>query len=484
MITCITPTGDRPEQFKLCYAYMKRQTKIPDQWIIVDDGKTPMDMTNYSDPWIKYVRREPTQFDPKHTLRVNLLEAIKHIEHDYILIIEDDDWYAPEYIANTFALFSTGAELVGQKGSIYYSIPSKSYKINNNTAHGSLFQTGFTKSVVPMLKMICETIQTPFVDLNLWRLFRGKTNLTRPLKVDSIGIKGLGGRPGQTSSHTLVSMSYAKDPQLEKLIKWIGQDYLNYHKMRAEDKEESKSLPHGVRVLGNGMMGIPRHNAEIERWMDARYIRKYNCLMWSPVSNGGKPLADFKKYFTGPTCYFVGKGPSLDHLTAEDFKEVDAPIFAINEAIHKVESLDIPNQIFCLQLDASLGNTCVPKRGIIFIAPHANHKLIGVENKVVFIPEDYGHTMHSLSIECAIAIVRSFQTVTNYNLLCFDSCFANVADRSTYDKLNYAECIGYKPTKGGDPKRFLGHRVKIVKACGVRAKVNFLMPTGSTLPQT
>ena len=59
-ITLITPTGDRPLAFALCQNWMRKQTVLPFQWVVVDDGKIPMK------PYVpmEYVRRKPHPNDP------------------------------------------------------------------------------------------------------------------------------------------------------------------------------------------------------------------------------------------------------------------------------------------------------------------------------------------------------------------------------------------------------------------------------------
>lgn len=53
------------------------------------------------------------------------------------------------------------------------------------------------------------------------------------------------------------------------------------------------------------------------------------------------------------TVYIVGKGPSLDDLTKEDFDEFpNAPIICINESVHAIEKLDLhTDRLFCIQHD-------------------------------------------------------------------------------------------------------------------------------------
>ena len=90
-VSVITPTGDRPECFELLRRWVVHQTLRPAQWIVVDDGKTPM----HPIPEATVIRREPHPDDPACTLGKNLEAALAHVLHDKIIIMEDDDWYGP-----------------------------------------------------------------------------------------------------------------------------------------------------------------------------------------------------------------------------------------------------------------------------------------------------------------------------------------------------------------------------------------------------
>ena len=78
-VTLITPTGDRPQCFRLCEHWMRRQTYDGTvQWIVVDDGHSPTRATQGQ----IYIRREPQEGDPPHTLCANLRLALPRVAHD------------------------------------------------------------------------------------------------------------------------------------------------------------------------------------------------------------------------------------------------------------------------------------------------------------------------------------------------------------------------------------------------------------------
>jgi hypothetical protein len=162
-ITAITPTGDRPLAFELCKRWMAGQTRKPDQWIIVDDGKEPIPRFVDRDfnplELFCYVRREPRRDDPSFTLDLNLKAALPHIDGDKILIIEDDEYYAPGYIAE-MARRLDSFEVVGICQSKYYHLPTGGYRQIGNTGHASLAETGFRKSFLPFFSLTRANLST------------------------------------------------------------------------------------------------------------------------------------------------------------------------------------------------------------------------------------------------------------------------------------------------------------------------------------
>jgi len=227
-ITAITPTGDRPLAFALCQHWMKNQTIQPDQWIVVDDGKVPLR------PFIpmQYIRREPCRTDPKHTLIENLEAAIPYIKGSEIIIIEDDEYYAPGYIER-ITLELKKHEVVGMGKSRYYHLPTGGNRQINNLGHASLAETGFRRSFLPEFIDLLKN-KGSFLDLNLWKKAKSSgrgivfTNEESPLYV---GIKGLPGRTGIGRGH---DPSFYSSDSLDKtrqvLRSWIpNEDDLNIY---------------------------------------------------------------------------------------------------------------------------------------------------------------------------------------------------------------------------------------------------------------
>lgn len=231
MITAITPTGDRPLALSLCCRWMEAQTRRPDQWIIVDDGKTEIykslpDFAQKLDG-LCYVRRVPEPNDPKFTLSENLKAAIPYIRSEKILIIEDDEYYAPGYI-EAVSKHLNKAEVAGIGRSRYYHLPSGGYMIIGNMGHASLAETGFRKSFIPEFIKVLMPGKL-YIDYAIWRAAKRR----RPARVfyDKpplyVGIKGLPGRRGIGRGHD-PRIYRKRDADRSVLKRWIPNDYRVY----------------------------------------------------------------------------------------------------------------------------------------------------------------------------------------------------------------------------------------------------------------
>jgi hypothetical protein len=239
-ISVITPTGGRHLAFKLCELWMSRQIRQPDEWIVVDDYPTPTECTMGQ----TVIRREPF-WTPQGgiTLQKNLIEALKVVTGDVILIIEDDDWYHPNYIKTVAEKFEQHLpneegkfpHLVGGAIAIYYNINNYSYMIHNNIHHASLCQTAFSSKLKPQFNIMAKFFVTQrWFDGQLWRhakcnklTYLNKTPLT-------IGIKGLMGRPGAGEGHSSYlqnkTMPFIDEQPFELLEKWIGKEDVQIYK--------------------------------------------------------------------------------------------------------------------------------------------------------------------------------------------------------------------------------------------------------------
>jgi hypothetical protein len=217
-----------------------------------------------------------------------------------------------------------------------------------------------------------------------------------------------------------------------------------------------------IRRSQDGTFFLPRHNAEAIKYLDSVAIR-IGALKWKPRLVAENFIEDLKPYFKDQITYIVGKGPSLDHLDASYFAE--GPIIALNEAIHKVEPLDIPNQKFGLQQDASLTNSCRPKTSPIFISNKAANFYADYPHAYVFVSKVLGINVNALSVLAAIKIANMLGS-NKFKLVCFDACVNH--------DTSYAKCIGHTSKMGGEPKRFLTHKASIVAA--TKSPIEWIIP--------
>jgi hypothetical protein len=225
MIIALTPTGGRPEAFALCERWMKRQTRQPDLWIVVDDVMPPTPRT------MRQVAITPTDSwtDGSSTQARNILAGLDFIEQEVpgehgILFIEDDDWYAPDYIEKQAARLEE-AEMVGEQPARYYHVRHAAYRAFEPTPHASLAATAIRSSMIPAVREACELAS--YIDMYLWRKYGHPQMLYNDTSV--VGIKGMPGRPGVSAAHRRETGGYwTPDTGGAKLREWIGEDSTVY----------------------------------------------------------------------------------------------------------------------------------------------------------------------------------------------------------------------------------------------------------------
>lgn len=262
LITCITPTGTRPEALGFCERYLARQTYDgPIQWIIVDDSpeqkvderKVPLgwEQLRKSSEKIYTVNRGPKKapmsvevhIGPKkwhpgiNTQRPNMDEGIKFVQGDYVFVIEDDDWYHPEYL-ETFRFFLQKYSVVGEGCNKYYALKERKYWTLGNHFHASLCSTAMKRMALPLLEEAVNDGQI-YPDISFWKKCMEEWKIPHVLCLHinlGIGMKQLPGRKGIGGGHTVNNDVFRSDPGFDILKSWIGaEDTQNYVKlMQAE----------------------------------------------------------------------------------------------------------------------------------------------------------------------------------------------------------------------------------------------------------
>lgn len=229
-VSVITCTGHRPEAFALCQKYMQRQTYDGAlQWIVVNDAYSKEEVEAFKNrnkiPFELYAGPQKWT-EGVNTQRWNMLEALKHVKGDKLLIIEDEDYYKPTYIEEMVKLLEH-VDVVGEANAKYYNVSIPGYKEMHNLNHSSLCQTAIRSSMYKALKDAVDSGELYF-DIHLWQHVQAKQKnfLLLHNKNLCIGVKGMPGRSGIGAGHKL--RDYMYDSDLSKLRELFGADAANY----------------------------------------------------------------------------------------------------------------------------------------------------------------------------------------------------------------------------------------------------------------
>jgi hypothetical protein len=220
MLTLLTPTGCRPEAWALCQHWMNNQTYTGTvKWVIVDDGKYAQEVNFRRENWHLTVIRPQPYWDNNNTQARNFRAGLEYIGDDEkLFIIEDDDYYAPDYLSVMAEKLKT-YDTVGQGWNCYYHVKTGAIRINDNDTHASLCATAFKgKKNLELFRRQCERAPK-LLDIPMW-----KHGTNRHVFKDRlvIGMKGLLGRTGIAGGHNMTTESPFD------LSQWIGRDAKHY----------------------------------------------------------------------------------------------------------------------------------------------------------------------------------------------------------------------------------------------------------------
>jgi hypothetical protein len=221
VLTLLTATGARPQAWAICERLMAAQDYAgPVRWIIVDDGPEPQAVTFKRHCWQLVVIRPAPLWQPgQNTQARNLLKGLECVDRrDPLAIIEDDDHYHKDYLAEVFRRLQR-AELVGECKARYYNLALKRGRQLSNSGHASLCSTAMRGPAIETFRQAC--LKAPkFIDLELWRRHPSRHLFSLGLVT---GIKGLPGRGGIGMGHR-DDFKGTADPDLTLLRQWIGDD--------------------------------------------------------------------------------------------------------------------------------------------------------------------------------------------------------------------------------------------------------------------
>ena len=204
-LTAITATWQRPEAMALSHKYIKRQTRLPDQWLVLDGPEK---------------------------MGFKLLKAFEggKVKGDGLVIWEDDDWYDPTWLEWCEEWLSKGYDIVGEGQAIYYNVRWRWWSNCENARHASLCQTALTSNLIPTFCSIITAFDNQWFDTRLWRLERNRhLRLPGDGPRRVIGMKSLPGTTGYSGEHVAMLPNHAHaDPDLKKLRELIGKDAKAY----------------------------------------------------------------------------------------------------------------------------------------------------------------------------------------------------------------------------------------------------------------
>jgi hypothetical protein len=191
MLTLLSPSDGRHEAFALLEKWVLEQDwDEPLQWIVATGDPRAY---RYRAGQLVVRAKGPERL---HPICRNVLAALPHIKGDAVLIMEDDDYYAPGYVRAMVGLLEQ-ADLVGLVPSRYYNVRHRKYALCDNHAHASLAQTAMRRGVLDHLAWACRR-NRPLIDMVLWRHWTGSRAFT-PGEGLYVGVKGMPGTPGITS---------------------------------------------------------------------------------------------------------------------------------------------------------------------------------------------------------------------------------------------------------------------------------------------
>lgn len=145
-------------------------------------------------------------------------------------------------------------------------------------------------------------------------------------------------------------------------------------------------------------------------------------------------------------AHIIGKGPSLDTLTAADFPDPAWPVLAVNESIHAIEKLHLPNPVFGITQDARVAMASKPARSSWLLSKQAwkEGKGDSTPNAYQYTPALFKGCKTSTLTACMALEIIHLTTIKQVWMHAFDAHFGN--------EMRYAACIGYDYTKWNKDK--------------------------------
>lgn len=245
-LSVVTPTGDRPEAFALCETWMGRQTFAPHEWLVYCDGAAPTRVSRG-----QILIRCP-EWAGRGSLVRKVRDALARTTGDAIVIVEDDDWYAPGWLAWCAEQLKTVA-VVGEGCSIYVNVRGRWYHEHGNMGHASLCSTAFRRDAFALVADACAD-EAPYIDTRIWPLALAAEmgRIVQPARHGNlvVGIKSMPGRPGYGWGHQKRPEQAKADPEMRMLAGLVGRDVLLYEPFMQSERTHAHG-PNWKRWLGD-----------------------------------------------------------------------------------------------------------------------------------------------------------------------------------------------------------------------------------------
>lgn len=93
-VTCVIPTGDRPQFLQQALQCFREQTYADRELIVVDDGAEPVERMVVGQPHTRYIRLRN-----RSPIGTKLNIGIEYARGSIIQKLDDDDYYGPDFLA-------------------------------------------------------------------------------------------------------------------------------------------------------------------------------------------------------------------------------------------------------------------------------------------------------------------------------------------------------------------------------------------------